>query len=430
MNLSDLTAVAAADAIARSETTSRALTEAVLERICVRDIPVAAWAHLNSARALAQADAADAAVASGRPLGPLHGVPVGVKDIIDTTDFPTECGTPVFSGRQPKTDAAVVTALRDAGAVIVGKTVTTELAFFGPGKTKNPHDGTRTPGGSSSGSAAAVADFQIPLALGTQTAGSILRPASYCGAIGYKPSFGLIAREGVLEQSSPLDTIGGYARTVEDIALLCDVLAGTPDLPLLSAVNAGLGGRTPKLAFVQGPSWAQGDGAMQTALTHFAHARGIPTIELSDNFSRGLKAQQSVQFRDIARNYGPILDAHRALMSDKLAEVIAMGRAVTDDAYAEALALREPLTAEFAALAAAYDAVLTPAAAGVAPAGLGATGSPAFNALWTYLGVPAISLPLLTVDGLPLGVQAVGLRDQDAKLLAVSAELMRATAKT
>lgn len=425
MPANELTATAAATAIRDGRLTSRQLTEACLKRIGERDDLVAGWAHLDVGHALAQADEADAAVAAGRPLGPLHGVPVGVKDIIDTFDFPTENGTPAFAGRQPDKDATVVATLRRAGAVILGKTVTTELAFFGPGKTMNPHDPGRTPGGSSSGSAAAVADGQVPLALGTQTAGSILRPASYCGSVGFKPTFGLVPRDGVLAQSAPLDTIGGYARSAADIALLIDVLSGrADDLALTAAVQRGLGGRAAKLAFVRGPSWEQGDAAMQAALTTYVEARGIATIALPESFARGLKAQQTVQFRDIARNYGPILDANRAVMSDKLAEVIGLGRAVSDAAYEDALAQREPLYAEFAALTSGYDAVLTPAAAGVAPLGLGATGSPAFNALWTFLGTPAISLPLLTLDGLPLGVQAVAPRGADGLLLAVAGGLM------
>lgn len=427
MLASDLTATAAAEAIRNRELTSRELTAASLERIAARDVPVAAWAHLNPEHALAQAELADRAVRNSDRLGPLHGVPVGIKDVIDTADFPTENGTPVFAGRQPGSDAAVVTTLRDAGAVIIGKTVTTELAFFGPGKTMNPHDATRTPGGSSSGSAAAVADRHVALALGTQTAGSILRPASFCGAIGFKPTFGVVPRDGVLAQSAPLDTIGGYARSVADIALLTDIMTGRQELPLSAAVAAGFGERELKLAFVRGPSWDQGEPGMRTAFEHFMTSRGVTEIELPPSFSHGLKAQQAVQFRDIARNYGPIRDAYPQLMSSKLAEVIALGRDVSDPAYEDALARRDPLHSEFADLVARYDAVLTPAAPGIAPVGLAATGSPAFNALWTYLGVPAISLPLLTLDGMPLGVQAVGTRGGDAKLL-VAADALMATA--
>lgn len=423
-DITRLGASEAAAAIRARRLTSRQLVTACLARRTERDAAVQAWAHIDPDYALAQADERDADVAAERPLGALHGVPVGVKDIIDTADFPTENGTPAFSGRKPTTDAHIVTALRAAGAVILGKTVTTELAFFGPGKTRNPHDKARTPGGSSSGSAAAVADFQVPLALGTQTAGSILRPASYCGCIGYKPTFGLIDREGVLAQSSPLDTLGGYARDLAGLALLVDILSGDTRQPLKNALVAAKGKQAGKLAFVRTASWPHGDSDMHDALLSFAKSHGATEIELPESFAKGIKDQQTVQFRDIARNYGPILDANPGVTSSKLAEVIATGRTISDAQYADALAAREPLYAGFARLTTEFSAVLTPAAAGIAPQGLGATGSPAFNALWTYLGVPAISLPLLTVQGLPLGVQVVALRNADGALLAASSQLM------
>lgn len=423
-----LSASAAAAAIREGRITSRALVDRCLERISERQPSVHAWAHLDRAYALKQADAADAAIAAGAALGVLHGVPVGIKDVIDTADFPTENGTPAFAGRRPETDAAVVAALRAAGAIILGKTVTTELAFFGPGKTRNPHDSTRTPGGSSSGSAAAVADGHVPLALGTQTNGSILRPASYCGCIGLKPTFGLVSRDGILAQSGPLDTIGGYARTIADIALLIDVLSGDTRQPLSTAVASANPGAPLNLAFVRTASWPQGDPAMQEATLRYAKSVGAAEIELPESFTRGIQDQQSIQFRDIARNYGPILDANPGVMSGKLAEVIAIGRSVSDAQYDDAFARREPLYQEFLTLTHGIDAVLTPPATGIAPVGLGSTGSPAFNALWTYLGLPAISLPLLTVDGLPLGVQAVTTRGADGALLATSAALLSRTA--
>ncbi len=420
-----LSATALAAAIRDGRLTSRDAISACLARISERNAAVAAWAHLDPGYALAQADAADTAVATGKPLGALHGVPVGVKDVIDTTDFLTENGTPAFAGRRPQADAAVVTALRAAGAIILGKTVTTELAFFGPGKTHNPHDPERTPGGSSSGSAAAVADGQVPLALGTQTAGSILRPASYCGCIGFKPTFGIVSRDGVLTQSPPLDTIGGYARSIADLALLLDVLSGDTRRPATVAVSNAAQRQTPlKLAFARTASWPQGEAAMHEAVALYAADVGAVEIELPETFAHGIKDQQAVQFHDIARNYGPILDANPGVMSTKLAEVIALGRAVSDAQYENACANREPLYEEFCNLTLDFDAVLTPAAAGIAPLGLGATGSPAFNALWTYLGVPAISLPLLEIGNMPLGVQVVAQRDNDGPLLAVADALL------
>ncbi len=391
-----------------------------LRRIALREPVIGAWAHLDPASARGQAAAADAARAAGAPLGPLHGIPVGIKDIIDTEGLPTEYGTPAFAGRRPASDAEVVRRLKAAGAIVLGKTVTTELAFYGPGKTRNPRDPQRTPGGSSSGSAAAVADFHVPLALGSQTAGSILRPASYCGVMGFKPTFGATPLDGVIAQSPPLDTLGGYARSAADLALLTGVLSGqscelprVPDRPL-------------RLAFVKTPAWPQGDQAMRSAVERFAAANSaiIHEVPLPSAFDETSGLQRAVQFHDIAKNYGPIVAKHADVMSAKLKEVIAEGRTASEAEYQSALARREPLYAALDPIFAAYDAILTPAAQGIAPLGLSATGSPMFNFIWTYLGVPAISVPLLDVDGLPLGVQLVARRGADAHLLWVAQSVM------
>ncbi len=393
-----------------------AFVRACLDRIALREDTIGAWAHLDPEFALAQAGAADAALAAGAIPGPLHGVPVGVKDIIDTADLPTENGTAAFAGRRPTRDAEVVHRLKAAGAIILGKTVTTELAFYGPGKTRNPIDPARTPGGSSSGSAAAVADFQVPLALGSQTAGSILRPASFCGVLGLKPTFGDIPLDGVIAQSPPLDTLGGYGRSIEDVALLTGVLSGKPlALPALPD-------RPLRLAFVKTPAWPQGDAAMREAFEGLARRHGglIEEVALPADFADTGGLQRAVQFHDIARNFGPIVDAHPDVISAKLKETIAEGRKVSDSEYAAACKRKEALNGALDPVFAAYDAILTPAAPGVAPEGLDSTGSPMFNFLWTYLGVPAVSVPLLEIDGLPLGVQFVGRRGEDAHLLAVA----------
>ena len=408
-------------------------------RIVTRDGDVSAWAHLDPERVIAEARASDAARARGAPMGPLAGIPVGVKDIIDTVDYPTECGTPVFSGRQPDKDASVVAQLKAAGAIVMGKTVTTELAFFGAGATRNPRDLSRTPGGSSSGSAAAVADFQVPLALGTQTAGSIIRPASYCGVIGFKPTFGAVSRSGVLAQSAPLDTIGGYARSVDDIALLIDAISGfdasdgdmkrATAVSLLPSMAIALA-RAPRFAFVKSPAWPNADASAQHAIENFAGGFGaraeIVEVLLPTDFDGSLRLQQIVQFSDIARNYGPIADANADRVSVKLKEVIAEGRTFSAADYAAARADADPLYEALLPLLAGYDAILTPAAPGIALKGLGATGSPMFNALWTYLGMPCISLPLLELDGMPLGVQLAGARHRDGDLLRVAKWMMRA----
>ena len=259
-----LTVTAAADAIRKGELASEALVRACLDRIAAREDDVQAWAHLDPELALAQAREADAALRAGEATGALHGVPVGVKDIFDTADMPTENGSPIFAGRRPERDATCVAALRDAGAVIMGKTVTTELALLTPAKTRNPRNLAHTPGGSSAGSAAAVADHMVPAALGSQTAGSIVRPASFCGVYGFKPTLGLVPRAGVLMQSHTLDTVGLYARSIEDLALITDCMTAFEgdDATSFRRSRPGLLGTArskppmpPRLAFVKTPSW-------------------------------------------------------------------------------------------------------------------------------------------------------------------------------
>ena len=432
-----LTATDAAAALASGSLTSEQLIRSCLDRIAARDSDVQAFAHFDAERVLADAKASDAARARGDAIGPLAGIPVAIKDIIDTADYPTENGTPVFAGRQPEQDASVVAQLKAAGAIIFGKTVTTELAFFGPGKTKNPHDPSRTPGGSSSGSAAAVADFQVPLALGTQTAGSVIRPASYCGVIGFKPTFGAVSRVGVLAQSEPLDTIGGYARSVDDVALMMHAISGfdpaDADMTKDSRfTNQPLSSpsRPPRIAFVKSPAWPNADAAAKLAIEAFAGSFGdraeIVEVPLPADFDGSLRLQQIVQFSDIARNYGPIADANPNLVSAKLKEIIAEGRTFSKSDYTAARADRDPLYECLLPTLNAYDAILTPAAPGVALEGLGATGSPMFNALWTYLGMPCISLPLLNLDGLPLGVQLTAARHRDRDLLVIAKWMLQA----
>jgi len=435
IGLESLTASEARDALAAGRITSEDLVRACIRRIAERDDAVRAWAHFDGDAALEAARESDARRARGDTVGFLSGIPVGVKDIIDTKDFPTEFGSEIFVGRQPSTDAFVVSQLKAAGAIILGKTVTAEFAFFGPGKTRNPHDPTRTPGGSSSGSAAAVADFQVPLALGTQTAGSIIRPASYCGVVGFKPTFGYVSRTGVLEQSAPLDTIGGYARSVEDMALLMDAISSfdaadadmTPgEKPSLLAALRSSSLSAPRLAFVRSPAWPQGDEAMRAALEQFVRESGVAITEkpLPPEFDQVIRLQQIVQFSDIARNYGPIADANPDRVSAKLKEIIAEGRSFSAADYEAARGQQDVLYEALRPILVACDAILTPAAAGVAPVGLASTGSPMFNGLWTYLEMPCISLPLLEIDGLPLGVQLVGARGDDVRLLRAAAWMM------
>jgi len=437
-HLERMTAETARRKLESGELTSEALVSACLARIAEQDGRVGAWTTFDSEHALKEARASDARRAEGRALSPLDGIPVGLKDIIDTKDFPTELGSEVFAGRRPDTDAFIVSQLEAAGAVIVGKTVTTELAFFGPGRTCNPHDLQRTPGGSSSGSAAAVADHQVPLALVTQTAGSTIRPASYCGVVGFKPTFGYTSRTGVLAQSAPLDTIGGYARSVEDIALLFDAISefDPSDIDMSPAAKPSLANalneptqRVPRFAFIKTPAWPQADAEMRAAFEAYAGSFGaraeVVETTLPADFEDILRLPQIVQFYDIAKNYGPIADANPDRVSAKLKETIAEGRTFSAADYAAARADQESLYEVLRPVIADYDAILTPAAAGAALVGLSGTGSPMFNALWTYLGMPCISLPLLKVENLPVGVQLVGARANDASLLRTAAWLMQ-----
>jgi Asp-tRNA(Asn)/Glu-tRNA(Gln) amidotransferase A subunit family amidase len=433
--LERLTAARARQALEAGEITSEQLVSACLRRMTERDSEIRAWAHRNDELVLEAARLSDKRRARGDRMGPLAGIPVGVKDVIDTRDFPTELGSVVFKGRCPKDDAFVVSQLKAAGAIIIGKTVTTELAFFGPGPTRNPHDLERTPGGSSSGSAAAVADFHVPLALGTQTAGSIIRPASYCGVVGFKPTYGFASRAGVLKQSGPLDTIGGFARTVEDIALLVDSIGGFDvadrDMvpgrkpPFHSTLMTTEFRQAPRVAVVRSPAWEQGDDAMKAAFEAFiSDLKDVIYVSepyLPSMFADAVRLQRVMQFYDIAENYGPIADRNPNAVSDKLKEVISEGRTYTRAQYEHASAKREALYEMMRPVFVESNVIVTPAATGIAPLGLESTGSPVFNGLWTYLQMPTVSLPLLSVQGMPVGVQLIGARGAKPCLLACSA---------
>ena len=312
-DLTTLTATEAAAEIARGVISAEDYTSACLERIAALDGDVHAFIHLDRDHALAQARARDAYKAEGRRLGPLHGVPVGIKDIFDTDDYPTECGAQPLAGRRPSADAAAVRRLRDAGAVIIGKTVTTECAYFHPGKTRNPHDLQRTPGGSSSGSAAAVAAAMVPLAIGSQTNGSMIRPAAFCGVFGIKPSHGLISRAGALTLSRALDHVGAFARSLDDLALILDVLAGhdadDADTRFYAASNfrAALAEPPPippSFAFVRTPMWDKADAEARSGLEDLAKELGAREVDLPDSFRAAWDAQRAIMAVDMAFNLG------------------------------------------------------------------------------------------------------------------------------
>ncbi|MEM6624400.1 MAG: amidase [Pseudomonadota bacterium] len=426
-----LTASEMAAKIKAGELTSEALVQSCLDRITARDAEVEAWIHLNPELALAQARAADAMSAAGHGDGPLHGVPVGIKDIIETADMPTQNGYRGHEGRHTHRDAMCVSLLRDAGAVILGKTVTTELAVRTPGKTKNPHDPAHTPGGSSSGSAAAVADGQVPLALGTQTGGSVIRPASFCGIFGYKPTFGLVPRTGVTMQAPWLDTVGTYGRTLWDAALVGEVMMAARDLndpqalarsrpDLTGALGRGRD-KAPKIAFARTDVWDKADPAAQKAIEAFATDLDVAKpVDLPDWLAEAWEWQSICQTYGGAMCYGPLLDQHGDLMSESLRDAVGRGRQITEAQYRHAIAQRDRVNAALAEVYADYDAILCLPSAGAAPEGLGWTGDPVFNAFWTYAGTPCVTLPLLQVDNMPMGVQLTGPRMGDARLMATA----------
>ncbi len=431
-----LNAAEAAESIRAGRITSEALVGACLDRIAALEERVGAWAFLDPGHALRQAREADRARREGRPLGPLHGVPVGVKDILDTKDMPTENGTVLHAGRRPPEDAAAVSQLREAGAVILGKTVTTELAVYSPGKTRNPHDPERTPGGSSSGSAAAVAAFMAPLAVGTQSNGSVIRPASYCGVYGYKPSHGLISRHGVLRQSRPLDQVGVFARTVLDAALVAEQIMSfdgrDPDMrpgsrPALAGPLDEGTPVLPRLAFVKTPVWDQADGDTREAFAGLVARLGehVVEVELPGMFQDAVGLHRSIMEADLAASYEREYAQGRERLSPVLREMIERGQRVTAGEYRQALGRVPALARALGEVFGRHEAIVTPATTGVAPVGLDSTGSPIFCTIWTLCGMPAITLPVLKgAHGMPMGAQLVGARGDDARLLRTARRLV------
>ena len=414
-----LTASAAAEAIAAGRLTSEALVRACLGRIAARDEAVRAWAFLDAELALEAARAAD----RGPVRGPLHGVPVGLKDIIDTFDMPTACGSPIWSERRTYADSAAAALIRAAGGVILGKTVTTEFANRHPGPTRHPMDPARTPGGSSSGSAAAVGDGQVPLSLGTQTSGSLIRPAAYCGIWALKPSFGEASRVGVYRQSDSLDTLGWYGRCLDDVVRLRAVLLALPYAPVAAPESA------PRLALCRSLHWAEAapeaQAALEDAVARLSAAGAvIATLELPPALFADWEAVHGrIAGFEAARNMAH--ERHRA--PDGLSATLRDGRLregleLPFESYVAAQRAAEAMRAWADEALADVDAVLTLPAPGEAPVGLAHTGSAAFNSLWTMLHTPCLSMPWARGPaGLPLGLQLVGARHEDERLCAAAA---------
>jgi Asp-tRNA(Asn)/Glu-tRNA(Gln) amidotransferase A subunit family amidase len=444
MDLTNLHSLSASDAvhlIRQGAIDSAQLVEACLARVRETDTQVQAWAFLDPDHALAQARAADDLRRQGLPIGPLHGVPVGVKDIFDTADMPTENGSVLHAGRTPSRDATVVAMLRAAGAVIMGKTVTTEFATQAPGKTRNPHEPEHTPGGSSSGSAAAVAAGMVPLAIGSQTNGSVIRPAAFCGVLGFKPTHGLIPRHGMFMLSRTLDHVGLFARTVADLALLAGQLVGydgrDPDtrprarIPF-AEVAAEDPPLPPMLAFVKTPHWERADGETKEAFVELIEHLGdrVEEIELLPSAAEAWEWHRTIMEAEMAANLEREWEKGRDRLSEPLRAQIERGREVRAVDFQRAVARIQPIHESFVELfEQRYDAILTPAAPGTAPKGLASTGDPSFCTLWTLCGMPAVSLPVMQgTNGLPLGVQLVGPRDGDARLLRTARWLAAAVA--
>lgn len=404
----------AARAIEIGELRSIDLVNACLDRIRRRESTIGAWVYLDPDSARSVAIACD----KGPRRGPLHGVPIAVKDIIDTVDMPTECGSPVYRGRRAAWDAACVALAKRAGAVILGKTVTTEFAYFAPGKTANPHNPEHTPGGSSSGTAAAVADHMVPAGFGTQTAASIIRPASFCGVVGYKPSFGTFSLAGVKGFAESFDTLGLITRNVIDVRYLRRALLGVPFEPRVSVAPSVL-----RIGLCKTPWWNDADAATRDALGKVAgvlSAAGASVLEanLPSWFSALADVHKLIMAYESTRSLAYEYDAHRDNLSVQLRELIEFGARIGRGDFESACADAEQARLEFDLWMDDFDLLLAPSAKGEAPAGLKVTGDPLFSRLWTLLHVPSISLPgLLGPQGLPVGVQLIGRRGRDEQLL-------------
>ena len=417
--------------IKNSELTSVELCEKYIERIDKFETEVKAWAFFDKKILLEKAKEADDQRWSGKPIGFLHGIPVAVKDIIGTVDMPTECGTSIRKGKSYSQNAEIIDLLISEGAIVMGKTATSELAFLGPPKTTNPHDYSRTPGGSSSGSAASVASYMAPLSIGSQTGGSVIRPASYCGVVGYKPTYGLISRNGVLRTSQTLDHIGMFGRNVEDVALLAkalikkdnqdsasihysseNILAETKKGPLFE----------PKFIFYKTNHWKMIEKKSREAFEYFIKSfKNIEVFDTPSYFKDIHKYHQVIHETDLANNFSIYYKKFKSKLSKYMQDAISRGNKYSAKEYAEAIDFRKQSYESYKEVFEDYHGVLMPSSPGVAPKGLKSTGTAEFNKVWSYLGTPCISLPLLEGENkLPLGVQLIGDKYDDHRFLGVA----------
>jgi amidase len=414
--LNELSIIEARDAIQEGSITSEALVQTCLDRIHERENIVRAWIHINEEEGLKQARELDQIPAKG----PLHGIPVGVKDILDTCDMPTGYGSPIYEGHQPVGDSGCVAMLREAGAVILGKTVTTEFAWRKPGKTTNPHNSKFTPGGSSSGSAAAVADFMVPLAIGTQTGGSIIRPASFCGVVGFKPTFGQLSMAGVKPLSQSLDTLGCFVRSAEDLQEFRNAIWNI-DKEGSSRIDL------PKVGFCCTPEWEKAGPSTRKALEHVRESwtsQGveITEIQLPKEFSSLGKAHGCIMVYEARQNLQHELRNHSSLLSERLKAYF--DKPISYSEYQEALERTVVCRSKIQEVFKSFDLLFAASAPDEAPQGLDYTGDTVFNRMWTMLHLPTLTLPsILGANQLPVGVQLVGAYGSDDHLIEYATKL-------
>ena len=427
--------------IRNSQITSVEICEAYIERINKFEKEINAWAFFDKELLLEKAKESDEYRKSGKPIGPLHGIPVAVKDIVGTLDMPTECGTSIRKGKSYSQNAEIIDLLHSSGAIVMGKTVTTELAYLNPSRTKNPHDYKRTPGGSSSGSAAVIASFMAPLSIGSQTGGSIIRPASYCGVVGYKPSYGLISRNGVLKTSEKLDHLGVFGKSVEDVAYLAKELikidshdSATIYYSSNNMVEEVKKGPLyePKFIFYKTKFWKTIDKKSREVFDYFVKSfkKNIEVHDTPSYFDDIHKYHKIIYETDLANNFSDYYKNYKKKLSKIMQSAISNGNKHSAKEYAEAIDFMKRSYDSYREVFEDYHGVLSPSSPGVAPKGLKSTGSADFNRVWSYLGNPCISLPLLQGENnLPLGIQVTGEKYDDNRFLAVSSWLEKESEK-
>ena len=427
-----------ADMVRRGETNAENLVEGALDLIEKTDNQLKAWAYIDAEGAIASAKLLDEIRDSGRALGPLHGVPIGLKDIIDTADMPTEFGSVAFKGHQPSKDATIVSKLREAGAVILGKTVTTPFAFMDPSETRNPNNLEYSPGGSSSGSAAAVSAEHVPVAIGTQTNGSVIRPASFCGVFGFKPSSGMVPRSGVLQTSETLDQVGVFSRYYEDVALISDIISEydpndansfcRPRPNMLDGV-CNRPKKTPKLLWFEMPYFTGISEDCREGMDKFISALdGCVTRKdgKSTVFEAFLKAQRVIHHFEIAKNLSNVRQKSPKLLSLQLRDTLDMGSKIDLKDYHQSLTQKEAAISYFQNFFGEFDAIIAPSALGEAPLlSEGNTGNPVCSTIWSLCGFPCLTIPaLVSKNNMPIGVQLIGKPECDDKLLGIGGWLM------